>query len=122
MRLGIDLATRDELTRLLARDWFRRFAFARAELDHAATLAAGRAAEFLAGRFAVKEAVLKVLGTGLFQGVVPSHIVVTRSGSGEPSIALTASAAEAAQAVGVSHVTVSITHKRDLVAAVAMGW
>jgi holo-[acyl-carrier protein] synthase len=122
MRLGIDLAARDELDGLLARAWFRRFAFAEAELEHAATLAPGRGAEFLTGRFAVKEAVLKVLGTGLFQGVVPSHIVVTRAGSGEPDVTLTGTAASAASAAGVSRVIVSITHKRDLVAAVAMGW
>jgi holo-[acyl-carrier protein] synthase len=122
MRLGIDLATRSELDGLLTRDWFRRFAFAGAELEYAATLDPGRGAEFLAGRFAVKEAVLKVLGTGLFQGVVPSHIVVTKAGSGAPDIELTGTAADAASAAGVSRVTVSITHKRDLVAAVAMGW
>ena len=122
MRLGIDLATRSELDGLLTRDWFRRFAFAGAELEYAATLAPGRGAEFLAGRFAVKEAVLKVLGTGLFQGVVPSHIVVTKAGSGAPDIELTGTAADAASAAGVSRVTVSITHKRDLVAAVAIGW
>ncbi|MCS7484530.1 holo-ACP synthase [Umezawaea endophytica] len=122
MRLGIDLLTRHELDGLLSRTWFRRFAFADAELAHAETLAADRGGEFLAGRFAAKEAVLKVLGTGLFQGVVPSHISVVRDGSGAPSVSLRDSASTAAEAAGITHVTVSITHKRELVAAVAVGW
>lgn len=63
-----------------------------------------------------------MLGTGLFQGVVPSYIVVTKTGSGAPDIELTGTTADAASAAGISRVTVSITHKRDPVAAVAMGW
>ncbi|PRY38132.1 holo-ACP synthase [Umezawaea tangerina] len=122
MRLGIDLLTRHELDGLLTRRWFRRFAFADAELAHAESLAAERGAEFLAGRFAAKEAVLKVLGTGLFQGVVPSHIAVTRDPSGAPAVLLRDSACTAADAAGISRVTVSITHKGELVAAVAVGW
>jgi holo-[acyl-carrier protein] synthase len=122
MRLGIDLLTRHELDGLLGRAWFRRFAFADAELAHASALAPERHDEFLAGRFAAKEAVLKVLGTGLFQGVVPSDIAVTRDESGAPSVSLCATASKAAASAGISQVTVSITHKRDLVAAVAVGW
>ncbi|GAB3981105.1 4'-phosphopantetheinyl transferase superfamily protein [Plantactinospora veratri] len=68
MRLGIDLMSVDELDRLTRRAWFIRYAFADAELAHADRLSGERRREFLAGRFAAKEAVLKVLGTGLFEG------------------------------------------------------
>ncbi|MEV6235573.1 holo-ACP synthase [Lentzea sp. NPDC051838] len=122
MRLGVDLTELDELDALLRRKWFRRFVFADAELAHADGLAATRRAEFLAGRFSAKEAVLKVLGRGLFQGVVPHDIEVTRADGGEPCVTLSATAARAAAEAGISEVSVSITHKRDLVAAVAVGW
>ncbi|WP_394619057.1 holo-ACP synthase [Lentzea sp. JNUCC 0626] len=122
MKLGVDLTALDELDSLLRREWFRHFVFAEAELAHADGLAATRRAEFLVGRFSAKEAVLKVLGHGLFQGVVPHDIEVTRAAGGEPCVTLSGTASDAAARAGISGVSVSITHKRDLVAAVAVGW
>src|SRR5665213_2946090 len=45
--------------------------------------------EHLAGRFAAKEAVLKVLGTGWTGGIAWTDIEVLREPSGQPRIALT---------------------------------
>jgi holo-[acyl-carrier protein] synthase len=122
MRLGIDIMSADELDGLVHRAWFHRFAFSPVEVATAADLAPDRRREFLAGRFAAKEAVLKVLGTGLFLGVAPRDISLPRDRSGAPDVLLSGPAAHIARLVGVEHITVSITHKRDLVAAVAMGW
>lgn len=122
MRLGIDLLSVDELDRLTRRAWFIRYAFADAELAHADGLSGPRRREFLAGRFAAKEAVLKVLGTGLFEGVSPRDVAVLSRPGGAPQVDLRRAATVAAERVGVAQVTVSITHKRGLVAAVAMGW
>ena len=122
MRVGVDLLMIDELDRLLGRRWFDRFCFAGAELAEAGGLTGDRRREYLAGRFAAKEAVLKVLGRGLFQGVRPADIRLAREPGGAPSVCLGATAAEAARAAGLTGVTVSLTHKADLVAAVAVGW
>ncbi|MFY1670276.1 holo-ACP synthase [Plantactinospora sp. WMMB334] len=122
MRLGIDLMAVDELDRLGRRPWFTRYAFAEVELAHADGLSAQRRREFLAGRFAAKEAVLKVLGTGLFEGVAPRDVAVASCPGGAPQVRLHRAARAAAERAGVGQVTVSITHKRGLVAAVAMGW
>jgi holo-[acyl-carrier protein] synthase len=122
MRIGIDLLRADELDRLTTREWFMRYIFADVEVAQAATLTGERRREFLAGRFAAKEAVLKVLGIGLFQGVPPRDIAVGRLGCGAPDIALRAGAARAARQAQVRNVTVSITHKDGMVAAVAAGW
>ncbi|HKN52898.1 MAG TPA: 4'-phosphopantetheinyl transferase superfamily protein [Amycolatopsis sp.] len=122
MRLGIDLMAAGELDRLGERGWFRRYIFAESETAEAAAMAPSRRREFLAGRFAAKEAVLKVLGRGLFQGVRPADIRLAREPGGAPSVCLGATAAEAARAAGLTGVTVSLTHKADLVAAVAVGW
>lgn len=122
MRIGIDMLAFDELDRLVERPWFTRYVFAESELGYARTLAPSRRREYLAGRFAGKEAVLKVLGVGLFEGVPPHDIVIDRSTSGGPEVRLHRGAADAASRAHIDRVTVSITHKRDLVAAVAAGW
>jgi holo-[acyl-carrier protein] synthase len=122
MRIGVDLLRTDELDRLVTREWFMRYFFADVEHAQAETLARERRQEFLAGRFAAKEAVLKVLGVGVFQGVLPRDIAVGRLGCGAPDITLRASAARAARQTRIRHVTVSITHKDGMVAAVAAGW
>jgi holo-[acyl-carrier protein] synthase len=121
MRVGIDLLQIGELDRLTTRPWFRRFVFADTELHQAYALGA-RSREFLAGRFAAKEAVLKVLGLGLFQGVPPRDIALGRADSGEPTVTLHGAARQAARLRSITDVEVSITHKGQMVAAVAIGW
>jgi holo-[acyl-carrier protein] synthase len=63
----------------------------------------------LAARFAAREAVMKALGVGLgafgFQDVS-----VERAASGEPSLVVTGVAQQLAEAAGVSHWHLSITH------------
>ncbi|MEV4847587.1 holo-ACP synthase [Micromonospora matsumotoense] len=122
MRLGIDLLRVGTLDRLCERAWFTRYAFAAVEIEYAATLAPRRRREFLAGRFAAKEAVFKVLGTGLFEGVAPHEIAVGRAPGGSPQVTLHGTAARVAARVGVTGLTVSITHTDGMVAAVAAGW
>lgn len=122
MNVGVDLMSVGELDRLRQRRWFDGYAFAPAELTVAESLPEGRRREFLTGRFAAKEAVLKTFRKGLFQGIAPREIVVTRAPSGAPEVTLYGAAQAAADAVGVRHVGVSITHKGDLIVAVATGW
>lgn len=121
MRIGIDIARVGELDGLLGRPWFRRYFFTATELRDADALAGPRAREFLTGRFAVKEAVLKVLGHGLFEGITPSEIELIRHASGEPAVRLRGGALRAASRVGVAAVTTSIAHKGSDVIAVAIG-
>ncbi len=66
--VGLDLLDRTELDRLTTRRWFLRYCYAPEEIERAHRLTGRRRQEYLAGRFAAKEAVLKALGRGLFQG------------------------------------------------------
>jgi len=66
--------------------------------------------ERYAGRFAVKEAAMKALGTGWRHGVRWRDIQVTREKSGKPGLHLDGVAREFADRLGVTHITVSITH------------
>ncbi|MGC5362326.1 holo-ACP synthase [Streptomyces sp. DT24] len=121
MWLGADLLYLGELDRLLGRSWFTSFVYTPEELATAESFGPARAREFLAGRFAAKEAVLKVLGTGMAGGVRPCQVAVLREDDGAPAVRLTGAAAARAATLDLHEISVTITHKRDLVLAVALG-
>jgi holo-[acyl-carrier protein] synthase len=77
---------------------------------------------FLAGRFAAKEAVLKVLGTGLTGGISWQDIHVIREPSGAPRVYLSGKAYARAETIGLGLVLVSISHGRDHAVAQAVGY
>ena len=66
-------------------------------------------APHLAGRFAVKEAAMKALGTGHSRGVLWKDVEVVRYG-GPPQLRLHGGAARRAQSMGVQKSLISITH------------
>ena len=70
-----------------------------------------RKAERYAGRYDAKEAVGKALGTGLMsEGVGMYDIEVVKDERGTPSIKLTGGALEHANALGMSSVSLSLSH------------
>ncbi|QUH05536.1 4'-phosphopantetheinyl transferase superfamily protein [Saccharopolyspora erythraea] len=110
--IGVDVLDRTELRRLTERDWFLRFAYAPEELASADELGAERRQEFLAGRFAAKEAVLKALGKGMLQGIAPREICVGKAPDGAPEVRLPGRR--------TPPVALSISHKQNVVTAVAI--
>jgi holo-[acyl-carrier protein] synthase len=70
----------------------------------------------LAGRFAVKEATMKALGTGHSRGVAWKDIEVVRTG-GPPQLRLHGGAARRAEAMRVRRSLVTITHSEALAMA-----
>ncbi|ARQ68465.1 holo-ACP synthase [Streptomyces marincola] len=121
MWVGVDVLEQGELARLLGRPWFRRHVYAPEELAVADSFGQERAAEFLTGRFAAKEAVLKVLGTGIGRGVTWRQVAVLRAAGGAPAVHLSGAAALGAARLGIAEVRVSVAHKKGLVVAVALG-
>jgi holo-[acyl-carrier protein] synthase len=77
--------------------------------------------EHLAGRFAAKEAVLKVLGTGWRGGISWTDIEVVKHASGQPGIELTGESARIAQEMGIVQWHVSISHVETHATASAIG-
>lgn len=77
-------------------------------------------AERLAARFAAKEAALKVLRPS---GARPewTSIEVVRRESGACDLRLTGTAAELAEAAGITALAVSLTHEHDHAAAAVVG-
>src|SRR5918999_1328524 len=70
----------------------------------------------LAGRFAVKEAAMKALGTGQSRGVLWKDIEVIRAG-GPPRLKFHGGAARRAEVMGVKQSLVTITHSETLALA-----
>ncbi len=75
----------------------------------------------LAGRWAAKEAVSKVLGLGV-RGVGWREIEIRRTPLGQPTVTLHGRAEQRAKAIGLREpLSVSISHIKDLAVAVAVG-
>jgi holo-[acyl-carrier protein] synthase len=74
-------------------------------------------AEHVAGRFAAKEAAMKALGLG-WRGLAFRDIEVGRDERGKPRLAFHGGALRRADSLRVRATEVSITHGRDVAAAV----
>jgi holo-[acyl-carrier protein] synthase len=72
------------------------------------------------GRFAVKEAVMKILGTGWSRGVRWVDIEVTRERGQAPRVVLHGRSAEIARERGIGRIHISITHDAGLALATAV--
>jgi holo-[acyl-carrier protein] synthase len=74
----------------------------------------------VAGRFAVKEAAMKALGTGWSRGVRWRDIEVARHPSGKPELRLHGEARRIFSALGASAAHCTITHSKDHAMAVVI--
>lgn len=107
---GIDHVDMADFSRLLSVPFesiLERY-FTLAELE-----AAGKGAnrtEKLASRFAVKEAILKALGTGWGDGVAFTDVEVTNSRAGVPSVLLHRKLKKIADELGIVKWLVSASH------------
>jgi holo-[acyl-carrier protein] synthase len=70
--------------------------------------------ERYAGRFAVKEAAMKALGTGWARGVRWVDIEVTNLPGGKPTLRLSGVAGELAARIGAKNISLSITHSGNI--------
>jgi holo-[acyl-carrier protein] synthase len=114
--VGVDLVDIDRIVKVLGRypDRFRRRVLTDAEDRYCR----GRP-ERIAGRWAAKEAVSKVLGLGV-RGVGWREIEVLPNWAGQPQVTLHDRAAARAGRLGLEEVTVSISHERNMAVAVAV--
>ena len=114
--IGIDLVDIDRITDVLGRfpDRFRTRILTEPEQRYC-----GRRVERIAGRWAAKEAISKVLGLGV-RGVGWREIEILPNMAGAPQVRLHARAARRAETMGLDEVTVSISHERRMAVAVAV--
>ncbi len=120
--LGMDLTQIERFELALERQG-QRFLdriFTEAEQAYCERRAVRRTTHY-AGRFAVKEAVMKVLGTGWRSGVRWVDIEVLRDPGQAPRVELHGRSAELATERGIERIHVTITHDAGVAAAVAIG-
>lgn len=83
-------------------------------------LSKSNASIYFAGRFAAKEAVLKVMGTGL-RNVKWLEIEIVKDDLGKPHVRLCGAAEVLAEKQGISKILLSISHSRRYAVAQAVG-
>ena len=76
--------------------------------------------ERYAARFAAKEAAMKALGTGWTENTAWRDIEVVNGPSGRPELVLHGGAAEIAEKMGVSRISLSITHTSETAMAIVI--
>jgi len=119
---GIDLVEVQRIRRLVE-DHGQRFldrVFTRSEQEYCASREK-RYFEHLAGRFAAKEAVFKVLGTGLSGKMTWTDVEVVKSASGQPQVALSGECERIAKSMGIHQWHLSISHIETHATASAIG-
>jgi holo-[acyl-carrier protein] synthase len=115
--LGVDIAEIDRIEAAIARSG-QRFIdriFTRGEIAYCERHK--NRVERYAGRFAVKEAAMKALGTGWRRGVRWVDIEVVNLPSGKPTLKLAGVTREIASRMGVNAISISITHSGNLAMA-----
>jgi holo-[acyl-carrier protein] synthase len=115
--LGIDIINVDRIRATLSR-FGRRFA--RRVLTETEDRYVRDRPETLAGRWAAKEAVSKVLGLGV-RGIGWTEIEIERLPTGQPSVRLHGRAARRAEQLGMERIAVSISHEAEYAVAIAFG-
>lgn len=118
---GIDIVETERVARMI-REHGQRFlqrCFTVEELRYASDKR--REVEHLAGRFAGKEAILKVLGTGWSGGVSWTDAEVLRELSGRPVVRLHGRCAQRAAELGITEWWISISHVSTHAMASAIG-
>lgn len=114
---GIDLVEVPRIERSIERygERFLRRIFTAEEIDFCRGKAG--AAESFAARFAAKEAGAKALGTGIQHGVTWKELEVRRTPGERPTLHLHGRARAIAGQLGVTRVSLSLTHTAQLAIA-----
>ncbi len=76
--------------------------------------------EKLAGRFAAKEAILKLLGTGWRGKIAWTDIEVVNNAAGQPEVKLSGEVKKIAAKLGIKQISISITHTANFAIASAV--
>lgn len=108
--IGVDIVEVGRVKDLLERyrDRFVRRVFTDEEAGYAKRSV--REAERLAGRFAVKEAVMKAFGTGKSKGILWRDVETVRGAMGRPEVKLYGNAYKYMNKLNGGRIHVSITH------------
>jgi holo-[acyl-carrier protein] synthase len=111
--IGTDLVYIPRMEQLLLRHGMK---FARrilGDVEFAEFQLTAKPAEFIAKRFAAKEAVAKALGTGFRDGLSLKHITVGHDELGRPTLEFCGVAAALIEQLQINHSHLSLSDERD---------
>ncbi|MHC4060513.1 MAG: holo-ACP synthase [Planctomycetota bacterium] len=117
---GIDLVDRPRIEQMLERHGERFLNRVFTPKEQAYAEANKNGVEKLAGRFAAKEAILKLMGTGWRGKIAWTDIEVVNNAAGQPEVTLGGEVEQLADKLGIKHISVSITHTANFAIASAV--
>ncbi|HIJ54169.1 MAG TPA: holo-ACP synthase [Planctomycetes bacterium] len=117
---GIDLVDRPRIEQMIKRHGERFIDRVFTAAEQAYAEANKDKVEKLAGRFAAKEAVLKLMGTGWRGKIAWTDIEVVNNALGQPEVTLAGEVKKLADGLGIKHISVSITHTANFAIASAV--
>jgi len=119
--LGVDIVSKERIGRIHKKygDRFAERLFASKELEE--YHAASDKGAFLAKRFAAKEAISKVLGTGITARVHLRDLILTHDEQGKPLVALEGHAREVMMSLGMDTILISISDEKEHAIAFCIG-
>ena len=117
---GIDLVECDRIAELLQkhRQRFLKRILTPSERERAEQYK--KSVSFIAGRWAAKEAILKMIGTGWRGKIAWTDMEILPNELGEPRVSLSGETARIAEELGIKRVMLSITHTDHYAAASAI--
>ena len=117
---GIDLVDCPRIEQMIQRhgERFVNRVFTAAEQAYAKS--SRNEIEKLAGRFAAKEAVLKLIGTGWRGKIAWTDIEVINNASGQPEVTTSGEVKRIADQLEIEHISISITHTANFAIASAV--
>ena len=117
---GIDLVDFPRIEEMVARHDKRFLDKVFTAAEQAYAKANKNSIEKLAGRFAAKEAVLKLVGTGWRGKIAWTDIEVVNTSTGQPEVRLSGEVKKIADKLGITQISVSITHTANFAIASAV--
>ena len=117
---GIDLVDFPRIESMIERHGGRFLNRVFTQREQSDAEAAYNRIEKLAGRFAGKEAVMKLLGTGWRGKIAWTDIEIVNSAMGQPVVEISGEVRRIAEASGIGRITMSITHTANFAIASAV--
>lgn len=121
VNVGTDIVDTRRIERSLRRFGIRFQNRILGEEERRSSLQDEELAAYVSRQFAAKEAVAKVLGTGMRQGVSFKSIGIYRDEHGVPYVSLEGGAREIADSLGITQIHISISDERHYALAFAIG-
>ncbi|MFZ0035600.1 MAG: holo-ACP synthase [Sedimentisphaerales bacterium] len=117
---GIDLVDFPRVEDMIKRHGGRFLSKVFTAAEQAYAQANKNGTEKLAGRFAAKEAILKLMGTGWRGKIAWTDIEIINNPAGQPEVILCGEVKKIADKLGIKHISVSITHTANFAIASAV--